>query len=166
MLDPTSPHSIRTVEVNEQYRFEVDDLAQTDIQPLGPDLFQVIQNGHTFQMHLLKLNREAKQCLVEVNGNRYHLQLHDQLDDMIDRLGLAKGASTAIGSVKAPMPGLVRAILVEAGQSIEMGQNVAILEAMKMENVLKAQGNGVVKRVTVAVGAAVEKNQVLIELED
>lgn len=52
-------------------------------------------------------------------------------------------------NVKAPMPGLVLDILVEAGQSVNKGDNLLILEAMKMENIIKASGNGVVKNINI-----------------
>ena len=68
-------------------------------------------------------------------------------------------------NVKAPMPGLVLDILVEAGQSVNKGDNLLILEAMKMENIIKASGNGVVKNININKKDAVEKNQLLIEME-
>jgi len=68
-------------------------------------------------------------------------------------------------NVKAPMPGLVLDILVEPGQSVQKGDNLLILEAMKMENIIKASGSGVVKNIPVHKKDAVEKNQLLIEME-
>ncbi|HNM32873.1 MAG TPA: biotin/lipoyl-binding protein, partial [Chitinophagales bacterium] len=66
---------------------------------------------------------------------------------------------------KAPMPGLVLDILVEAGQAVNKGDNLIILEAMKMENIIKASGSGTVKSIHVQKKDAVEKNQLLIEME-
>ena len=56
-------------------------------------------------------------------------------------------------------------IEVEAGQRVEKGQGLLILEAMKMENVIKSVGEGIVKSVCVEQGMAVEKGQLLIEME-
>lgn len=67
-------------------------------------------------------------------------------------------------NVKAPMPGLVLDILVEAGQSVNKGDNLLILEAMKMENIIKASGNGVVKNININKKMRL-KNQLLIEME-
>jgi pyruvate carboxylase subunit B len=67
--------------------------------------------------------------------------------------------------LKAPMPGLVLRVQVEAGQSVAAGAGLVVLEAMKMENELKAAAPGVVKAVRVQPGEAVEKGQVLLEFE-
>jgi len=66
--------------------------------------------------------------------------------------------------IKAPMPGLVLRIQVEAGQQVEKGQALLVLEAMKMENVLKAPASGVVAEIKAVAGAAVEKGEVLIQM--
>ncbi|MCL4157718.1 UNVERIFIED_CONTAM: hypothetical protein GTU68_034634 [Idotea baltica] len=63
------------------------------------------------------------------------------------------------------MPGLILDVLVEEGQSVEKGQALIILEAMKMENVLKAEKEGVIARICVEEGIAVDKKAVLIEME-
>ena len=76
------------------------------------------------------------------------------------------GASLQRASqLKAPMPGLVVRVLTEAGHQVDAGQPLVVIEAMKMENELKASGAGRVKNVLVAPGARVEKGAVLIELE-
>ena len=63
------------------------------------------------------------------------------------------------------MPGLVLDVLVTPGQKVEKGDALLILEAMKMENVIKASGEGVVKSIQVTKGAAVDKGQLLVEME-
>jgi len=63
------------------------------------------------------------------------------------------------------MPGLVLDVLVENGQEIEEGQPVMVLEAMKMENVIKSKFAGRIKEVHCAKGDAIDKNQLLIECE-
>jgi biotin carboxyl carrier protein len=69
------------------------------------------------------------------------------------------------GALRAPMPGLVVRVLVEPGQAVSGGGGVVVLEAMKMENELKATADGTVKAVRVRPGEPVEKGQVLVELE-
>jgi biotin carboxyl carrier protein len=67
--------------------------------------------------------------------------------------------------LKAPMPGLVRQILVTEGNSIKKGDALIILEAMKMENILTAPMDGVISGLFVKPGATVEKNQILISFK-
>ena len=66
--------------------------------------------------------------------------------------------------VVSPMPGLVVSIDVAAGQEVKSGEAVAIVEAMKMQNIIRAERDGVVAKVNVAAGASVAADEVLIEL--
>src|SRR5690606_12572134 len=69
------------------------------------------------------------------------------------------------GRVKAPIPGLITRLMVEPGAAVTSGQALVILEAMKMENEIRAPFDGVVKSVSVAHGETVVRNQVLIEVQ-
>ena len=73
------------------------------------------------------------------------------------------GARQEFASLKAPMPGLVVRVAVEEGDAVEQGDTVLIVEAMKMENELRAAGAATVARVLAAPGDAVEKGQILAE---
>jgi len=76
-----------------------------------------------------------------------------------------KGKASA-GAVVAIMPGQIIHVMVEQGQEVQDGEPVCVLEAMKMENELHAHQNGVVKAVYVQPGDDVEKDQVLVEIEE
>jgi biotin carboxyl carrier protein len=71
--------------------------------------------------------------------------------------------SQAAKEIKAPMPGLIFDIKVKEGDEVKKGDAVLILEAMKMENILKSPGDGTVKSIKIKKGQSVEKNQVLIQ---
>jgi biotin carboxyl carrier protein len=74
-------------------------------------------------------------------------------------------AAAGAGAVLAIMPGKIVRVMVEEGQSVEEGEPVCVLEAMKMENELHARQSGIVQAVHVQAGDDVEKDQVLIEIE-
>ena len=74
-------------------------------------------------------------------------------------------ATPKVNDLKAPMPGLVLDILVKEGDKINKGDTLIVLEAMKMENALKAIADATVKKVSVKKGNTVDKNQVLVQLE-
>lgn len=93
------------------------------------------------------------------------LEAKDQYDVLLEKMGIAGGASSKATKLKAPMPGKVLEIMVETGKTVAKGEGLLILEAMKMENMLKAEQDGIIKSVNVSVGDAVEKNNVLIEFE-
>jgi len=76
----------------------------------------------------------------------------------------AAAADTGPAPLTAPMPGLVVRINVEPGDPIRAGQPLVVMEAMKMENELRATSDGVVRAVRVQPGAAVEKGTVLVEI--
>lgn len=77
----------------------------------------------------------------------------------------AAGASGKQKLTKAPMPGLIIKLLIEKGSQVSAGQGILIMEAMKMENEIKAPANGILKNVHVETGQAVEKGQILFEID-
>jgi propionyl-CoA carboxylase alpha chain len=64
-----------------------------------------------------------------------------------------------------PMPGVITSVLVSAGEAVEAGQTLATVEAMKMENVLKAERKGVVKHVAAATGQSLAVDELILEFE-
>jgi biotin carboxyl carrier protein len=101
---------------------------------------------------------------VQVRGGRYEIEVVDERTRYIRSLTGSGAARAGPAHLKAPMPGLVVRILVTPGQAIEPGQGLVVLEAMKMENELRAGAAGTVRSVPVEPGQAVEKGQVLVEL--
>lgn len=87
-----------------------------------------------------------------------------QLAQLRKRAGMG-GPGAVDKTINAPMPGLVIDVKVKAGDDVKKGQALLIIEAMKMENVMKAPADGVVKSVNTEAGKSVEKNDKLIELE-
>jgi biotin carboxyl carrier protein len=98
-------------------------------------------------------------------GERWEVEVIDERTRYIRSLTGGSTGHRAGGTLKAPMPGLVLRVQVAPGQNVAAGTGVIVLEAMKMENELKAVGAGVVRSVRVSAGEAVEKGQVLIEFE-
>ena len=86
-------------------------------------------------------------------------------DQLLKKLGMDKALTKKANELKAPMPGLVLRILTEEGRAIKQGDSLLVLEAMKMENVLKSMGDGIIKQLKVKAGDKVEKNQLLIVME-
>ena len=98
-------------------------------------------------------------------GERVEVEVLDERARHIRSLTGGSERARGPAVVKAPMPGLVVRVQVEAGQSVISGAGVIVLEAMKMENELRAAAPGVVSTVRVKPGEAVEKGQVLVEFE-
>jgi len=100
---------------------------------------------------------------ILVHGSRVEARVVDERTRHIQRLTGAGAGPAAAAQLKAPMPGLVVRVLVAAGQAVTPGQGLIVLEAMKMENELRAAAAGVVREVRVQPGVAVDKGQVLVE---
>ncbi len=84
--------------------------------------------------------------------------------DLARRNAAGRAGRPGDGILKAPMPGLVVRVLVQAGAVVEAGQGLVVVEAMKMENELKARAPGTVRKVHVTPGTKVEKGAILLEL--
>ena len=101
---------------------------------------------------------------VSVQGGRQRVEVVDERTRHIRSLTGPAAARSGAANLRAPMPGLVARVLVEAGQQVEAGQGLIVLEAMKMENELRAAAAGWVESVSAIPGQAVEKGQVLVQL--
>lgn len=131
---------------------------------ISGERYHIISGSRSFMMEVLKNDIQEKKFTINVNGNIYQLKLDDELDMLLDKMGMSAGSKSKADNVKAPMPGLVLRILAEPGQAVNKGDSLIILEAMKMENVIKATGPGTVKAICVNEKDTVDKNQLLIEM--
>jgi biotin carboxyl carrier protein len=103
---------------------------------------------------------------LSMRGERFEVEVVDERQHAIRALLGRSGPAPTGGRITAPMPGLVVRVLVEEGQVVPAGAAVVVVEAMKMENELVAPVAGVVRKVHVVPGAAVDKGQVLAEIEE
>lgn len=147
------------------YPVSAQDIATLDLVSTGQNTYHLLQDGKSYHVEVLELNLAAKTLHLRVNGKDHQLALSDETDLLVKRLGFSTVETNLSKDVMAPMPGLVLDIMVTPGDSVTAGTPLLILEAMKMENVLKAEGDGEVKAVSIAKGDAVEKRQLLIEIE-
>jgi pyruvate carboxylase subunit B len=100
-----------------------------------------------------------------VDGFRFEGEALDERTRVIRDITAQSAGPSGPAPVVAPMPGLIVRVTVAVGDSVQAGQGLVVMEAMKMENELRAAAAGVVKAVNVSPGKAVEKGMTLIELE-
>lgn len=154
------------INVNDQYNTAVD--AKTldwDLLEIRNGKFHILQDQRSYEASVVEADYTTKTFTIKINQNTYEVTLKDEFDQLAEKLGFSNMASQKMNQIKAPMPGLVLDIKVNVGDSVAKGDPVLILEAMKMENVIKAEGDAVVKSIEIAKGTAVEKNQILVEFE-
>jgi biotin carboxyl carrier protein len=136
-----------------------------DLVKISEGKFHILYDSHSYNAEVLEADYEAKSFKIKLNNNSYLLSAKDRFDVLLEQLGMGDAASAKVNDLKAPMPGLIVEIKVQVGDSIKKGDTLLILEAMKMENVLKSVGDGKVKTIKVSPKQNVEKNQILIEFE-
>jgi len=136
---------------------------EADILNVGDQQFHLLLNNHSYNIDLIKADYTEKKIVLKVNGKKYTLDVKDKYDELLHSLGLDNITAKKIIDIKAPMPGMVLNILVGEGQQVKKGDSLLVLEAMKMENILKSPADGIVKKIIALKGTAVEKNQLLIQ---
>ena len=160
------------IKVNDKYNFEISasqnqitvgaDIIELDGVSLNENSSSVLYQNKSYNIELVDLNTTEKTAVIKVNGNIYSLSIKDQFDQLLKQLGMDNLATAKILQVKAPMPGLVLNVLVKEGDEIKKGDNLLVLEAMKMENMIKSPTDGVIKKIAIKQGDKVEKNALLI----
>ncbi len=153
--------------VNEKTELELHEAVVAQLNAVQSDEghFHILYNGKSYRAEVISLDKQAKEVRLKLNGKLHHIKIQDEFDQLVKKMGLSANVIHKVGAIKAPMPGLVLSILVEPGQEVVHGEPMLILEAMKMENVIKSPGEGKVKRVVVSKGKPVDKGEVLIEME-
>ena len=132
-----------------------------DLVRSGPSTFSLVRNGRSHRVLVLKEDRENNTVRMRIGAHTYTVRLQDEQARMMRTLGLDK-VERKVSELKAPMPGLVLNVLVKPGDVVKKNDPVLVLEAMKMENVIKAPGDAVVAAVPAEKGKAVEKGQLLV----
>jgi len=142
-----------------------EEIRNLDLVPLSDGSFHLIREGKTFLCEVSDVKGNHKHFTVKVNGRIMKVEIRDSLDLLIQKMGMKVSGRKASNDVVAPMPGLILKVLVENGQVLKEGDEVLVLEAMKMENVIKTPAAAKVKEVLVQQGNSAEKGQILILME-
>lgn len=138
---------------------------QWDLQAINEHTFHAIYQGKSFTIEVVKADFSEKNFLLKINGQKIEYSAKDAIDLLLEKMGLQGKSSAKINQLKAPMPGLIVDVRVAVGQKVSKGENLLVLEAMKMENIIKSPTEGTIKAIKVQKGENVEKNKILIEFE-
>jgi biotin carboxyl carrier protein len=135
-----------------------------DIDRAPGHFYHLEKDGKIYNVQILP-GDDDKKPKIRVNGLSYDSELIDKYDELVKKLGMENLTKVEIKELKSPMPGLVIKLDVKAGDVIAKGDPIMILEAMKMENIIKSRGEGKIAEVLVKQGQAVEKNELLVRFE-
>ena len=154
------------VEVAERaggYMVALDGVAhEVDSRQVAPGLYSLIVEGRSYEVTVYS---------PEPDCYRVHLYDGQRSVELMSPIGLVMRSQGGRGgdsglTIRAPMPGKVVRLLVTAGQKVIKGQGVVVVEAMKMQNELQAQADGIVKEIRAREGEGVEGGAELVVLED
>lgn len=161
------------VKVNGKHDYEIDrvnnellvngNTVNADIKQLSPLSYHIINNNSSYNVEVVSFDKATKTAEIKVNNNIYSITAKDQFDALLDKLGLSDLNSVKVSEIKAPMPGLVLKVFVTEGSEVKKGDNLFVLEAMKMENIIKAPADVTVKSIKLKPGDKVEKGQILMQ---
>ncbi len=119
--------------------------------------------GESFLIELI--SADGRDYELKINNKRISVSAKSGFDLMLEKMGISSGASKKMKNLKAPMPGLVLEISVNKGDEIKEGDQLLILEAMKMENIIKAESDAIVKSINIKPQTTIEKGELMIEFE-
>ncbi|MEZ4948215.1 MAG: biotin/lipoyl-containing protein [Saprospiraceae bacterium] len=154
-----------TVDENTKFEISNEEMDNLDVVEQSENNWHIISDNQSYKVEILSFDKASKTTVVKVNGVKHEVGVSDPYDQLVKQMGLSATVAHKVDEIKAPMPGLVLDIMVEAGQEIKECDPLLILEAMKMENVLKSPGDGVVEEIKVEKGKPVDKGTVLIKLQ-
>jgi biotin carboxyl carrier protein len=145
-----------------QFTFQLTDADNITLNNIDVNNQIILDNNKSKLVSVKGVDHELKRYQIQIDGRIYQVQISDAVDQQILKMNLKSKKSNQLKELRAPMPGLVRQVNVQVGDQVDAGDSLFILEAMKMENILKSPVNGTVSDIFVKPGESVEKNQILL----
>jgi biotin carboxyl carrier protein len=125
-------------------------------------VYSLIFENRSYEGHISPSSQGYE---VLLRGKRYTINVEDERARLLRQVGGGQAAAGGEFQLKSPMPGLVIDIPVEEGEEVAKGDNLIILESMKMQNELKAPRDGTVVRINAQPGDSVQQDSILIVLD-
>lgn len=136
-----------------------------DVIPTSTNHFHILEEGRPYRAELVDSNWYTKTYTIKLNNDLHEVRIGDDLDLLIREMGLETGTSKQINDLHAPMPGLILDLKVAEGETVEKGQVLLVLEAMKMENSISSPREGTIKALPVKKGDILDKGDLLVTFE-
>jgi acetyl/propionyl-CoA carboxylase alpha subunit len=134
-----------------------------DLVVLGEGRYHLLYEGRSYSAEVISADYAAKTFQLKLNNRFVEVQAKDRFDLLLDKLGMSNATAGKVNELKAPMPGLIVDIRVEPGQTVQKGEPLLVLEAMKMENILKAPSDVTIGAIKINLRDNVQKGQVLVQ---
>ena len=136
-----------------------------DLSQLGPHKYHLLINYKSYNLEVVSHNKKSGEIAVKVNNRVVSVVVKTALDELLNKMGLSTNNVGHTKDIAAPMPGLILDVVVNEGDEVEKGDKLLVLEAMKMENIIKSPGTGKIKSIVINKGDSVDSGQKLIHFE-
>lgn len=136
-----------------------------DWKQLAPGVFDVRMGNRNVRIERMEGPDSKGNITVRVDGVVQTLQVLDHQQLLLESMGMSAGVEAQEKHVESPMPGKILQVMVKPGTEVSEGDSLLVLEAMKMENVIRAPRAGIIAEVQAQVGEAVEKSAILLTYE-
>lgn len=151
--------------INNSLNYLFEDNFDWDCVEIKDNQFHIIYKNTSFVADIVTVDSSQKTVEILIHNRLYTVVIQDHYDLLLNQLGMAVDSSKKDDEIKAPMPGRILDVLVSIGDGVSQGENVIVLEAMKMENIIKSPRQGTIKSIGIQKGQSVEKNTVLLAFE-
>ena len=140
------------------------DEANYDLLKNGDNGYHLIYNNQSFNIEVLNKDTHSGELTLKINGRVIPTQLQNKLADLLKKMGMDNNKKK-LKDLKAPMPGLVLDIMVKEGEEVTKGQELIVLEAMKMENAIKSPQDGIIDKIQIDKQDKIDKNHTLLSFQ-
>jgi pyruvate carboxylase subunit B len=146
-------------------RYEGETPVQAELSDIEASPIRMVKLGTNVYRVVAEKRQGRGRYTLWVDGYRFESEALDERTRLIRDISAATVAPAGPAPILAPMPGLIVRVSVVVGDKVEAGQGIVVMEAMKMENELRATASGTVRSVEVSPGTAVEKGALLVALD-
>ena len=129
---------------------------------LGSTKYHLLHNFKSYNLEVVSVNKNLGEISLKINNCAVELVVKTALDELLNKMGLTHNNIAQTKYIGAPMPGLILEVAVKEGDEVQKGDKLLVLEAMKMENIIKSPGRGKIKSIIVNKGDSVDSGQKLI----
>ncbi len=151
--------------VNQKLLNQIKLSEKIEIKQIKDSEYRIQSGAKHLQVFLIKSKSSMKTSFWWINGEKYIVNSETDLDQRLRKLGMNSGNEKKVNELCAPMPGLILSVKFSNGDKVKKGDTILILEAMKMENLIKSQITGVIKNIYVKEGETIEKNSLMVSFE-
>ena len=140
-----------------------DESIEIDCQPLSDDSYSLILDGKSHFLSILT-HPQGYEITIDQHTNIVTIKNEQQL--LLKKFGISSSDKIQNGKIIAEIPGMISQIFTSVGKTVNKGDKLFILEAMKMENEIDSPLTGTVKNISIESGIAVEKGTLIMEIEE